>query len=183
MHIRRAVHLLASLLIVIAIARLITSRQPSGKPNSQLEGSQQPTLRIYDVSDIWQSLAQDWEACARAEALLPKRTQIDYGPNESASGAAPQPTTAPAITLGNSAGISSRSKQLATEQVTIMLIREITPNDWEDNGGSIASIAANDGFLMIWHTPAGHRQIEALLTAIRRADRIQWHERGAAAKQ
>jgi hypothetical protein len=92
----------------------------------------------------------------------------------------------PAQSLYSASGvliISAASKQQATDQITAMLDREVTPDDWRDNGGSIASLRGDGGFLSIWHTPAGHRKIEEMLAAIRRADRVRWKESGAAAKQ
>ena len=169
MRFRRAVNLLAIVLITVATARLLMpdtniASTDSGAASGSAP-SQKPTLRIYDVREFWPKIVQEIQLRDNPDKLsrhIPQ-TNFGMGQQEVFTGFAPP---GPTPTL----------QERATNRINTLLRFYASPDDWVDNGGSVATLHGGSGLIAVWHTPEGHRQIEGLLEAIRRADQIRWDE-------
>jgi hypothetical protein len=168
MRLRRAVNLLAILLALLATARLILSEDKDTGPDVatslKLQTTAAPTLRVYDLRDLWPRLVAQMQVPEDAKSKVPARYH-NRG-HADTFGPAPVPPPPPPT-----------PQELAIRRIEWLFKAHASPEDWRDNGGDIAIDYGAGGFMFVWHTPEGHRQIQELLNAIRRADKIKWAER------
>jgi hypothetical protein len=74
---------------------------------------------------------------------------------------------------------SAPSEKEVMDQIRGVIVDVVMPDDWQENGGLIGSINELSHWLMVCHTPDGHRAIASLLDTIRRTDSFQWPRRSA----
>ncbi len=53
------------------------------------------------------------------------------------------------------------------EEIIDLLVQSVDPETWEDNGGTVASVTAFNGTLLIRHTAEGHRRVAAFFDLLR----------------
>ena len=135
--------------------------------------AQPRTLRIYDVRDLRQKVADElWQeeelgkVSVQTQGLFVPRTGIingNYGP----------PPQSPGPTRQHNPPSWSATLADATDVLVHAIRERVTPNDWIEEGGAMASLRGADGRLVVYHTAAGHQAVEELLAAIRTANKIR----------
>lgn len=143
-----ALALLVVSLCAVALARLHFHRTIAWDPNDHHSApvNEPCIVRIYDVSEFLPPGAGNG-------GLMP--TTVVTG-------------TVAGRTLYNGEPAPIRSEVLG--DLEQLVTRTVTPELWTDNGGTVAAISNGANHLIVFHTPEGHRKIERLLLAMRKAD-------------
>jgi len=166
MRFRRVINILAIAILLLCGVCLMT-RYFSGKQIRVAPVGMQPhSLRVYDVRDLWQQVTEEmWDEELHGKPTVGGNGQGLFGGSNSRG-----------IWPMHSPPDLAATKTDAMDAITHCVQSCVTPDEWPDAGGFAAALRGSRGYLIIFQTPAAHREVERLLRAIRAADRIKWVE-------
>ena len=132
---------------------------------------QQPRMvRIYDVRDIWRKYCDElWEEELSGKPSVPTQGLfVQTG----AVGGGYMSARRPSPTRRHTPPTWAATQADAMDDLLNCVLDNVTPQDWTASGGNGAWARGANGRLAVYHNAAGHREVEALLQAIRTADDI-----------
>jgi len=152
---RKIIHSFAAILIVAGCVRLYGRRPalPGRLPEKSLpDQSLSPTIRIYDVRDIFQKMVD--EVPASDDPI--SRLSSGWGPPPS-----PLPTRQQAIEMEQS------------ERLLNVIQSTISASSWSEFGGT-GIVKCSGGWIVAQQTADVHHQLEWLLAGMREAEVSKW---------
>src|SRR5256714_4208901 len=139
-------HTMSIAVILLTIGTSVIAQPTTGPAGADTE----LITRVYEITDL-QLQKRDYPAPPRAES---REASMRGGGAQDLFGGAPAPTSQP-------------SASDVTSSIVSLIQDTVATDSWKDNGGTIGSIRAMGGVLIISQTAENHRLLDKLLQQLR----------------
>ena len=149
---------MAAIVSLIVAGRLIGAADQKDGGAAQRESKPDTVTKVYDVRDLVTPV-QDFPLDSSPQAAPFISSVVRTAGQEGATGGKSLMSSG-----ASDAAASPNAKQELTDSVTKLILDNVEPDTWKDNGGSVGTLREIHGLLFVTQTPENQQKIGALLS-------------------